>query len=157
MKVTIEKKATETIDVEPGYYKSKEFGSSFYHLLTSGVVVYLSNDMIYFETPDQSNHASDLRQIAKSYIPCSQAEFEAAKDKMLVTLKNYVSFPETATVVNPPADSPAHHTMFDPNNTQQEPASEQPTQQATPEQVAAVEQEAQEQAMQSAEEGGAEG
>lgn len=43
--------------------------------------------------------------------------------------------------------------MFDPNTVQQEPVNEQ----ATTEQIAAVEQEAQEQAMESAEEGGTQG
>lgn len=127
MKVAIEKKVTETIDVEPGYYKSKEFGNSFYHLLTSGVVVYLSNDMIYFETPDQNNHANDLKQIAKSYKPCDQSEFESAKDKVLGHLQHYVKFPEMATSVNPASGQAGVNNMFDPNQQQQEATNEQAT------------------------------
>jgi hypothetical protein len=155
MKVTIEKKVTETVNVEPGYYKNRLL-DCFYHLRESGVLVYVSNTMIYFTTPDKGSCASDLKEIINDCRPCDQSEFEAAKDKLLIHLKHYVSFPETASALNP-AKGAVINTMNiqDPNAPQQEPAKEA-TEQATNE--AATESAAQDAAMGvDSEEGGVEG
>jgi hypothetical protein len=154
MKVQVTKQVTETINVEPGYYKSKLI-DCFYYLRESGVLVYVSNTMTYFTTPDKANYANDIKEIASDYRPCEESEFEAAKDNVLTHLKHYITFPETASAVNPASGQSGNNNMQDPN---QQLANQEATEQAQPANEQATESAAQDQAMGvDSEEGGAEG
>lgn len=156
MQVEIKKQVTDTINIEPGYYKNKLIDTAFYYLRPSGALIYVNTSYFGITSPGYSSYSEYIKEIIERYQPCEQSEFEEAKDKLLCHLAQYVSFPELATNVNPTSGKASINNMFiDPNEQKQQ--EEATAEQAAGQDVQATEQAAQENAMESAEEGGTEG
>jgi hypothetical protein len=148
VQLTTQVTETKTVDIEPGYYRGKLLKETFYYLLESGVLVYISSTMAYVSLPNTRSHEREIQELVKDYLPCEQIEFEEAKDKCLCHLSHYVSFPELATAVNPAARSSVTNTMLQDPNVKEEAQQES----------AAAESAAQDQAMEvDSEEGSIEG
>lgn len=122
---------------------------------------YLMHDNDYFKTTSEA-----LEYGIKEYEYTVQsveeriAEVEKDLDRLKLRKQHYSNIVAGLKLLTPSQKGDVINTMnIDPNTTQQEPATQEAIAEQAPtaEQVAAVEQEAQEQAMQSAEEGGTEG
>lgn len=137
--IPVRKTVTETVELPQLPYYSNRFGTIFYTITEDQVIVQVANKQISFWRPDDMYYGEHLVE-AYQADECTKKEF----DNMVAATIGRIN-----EVLNPAKGAVTNTMNTDPNNAQ---ASE-----PTTEQVAAVEQEAQEQAMESAEEGGAEG